>query len=205
MSDGVSPYLWLAVGDVTDVAFLPPMGRWVTGIVVLAAFGASCWYYLWRVRTSVNAYARLTMLLTRLMAIACLAWYLAGPGRWVGGEAGSSSVPVRILLDTSASMAQRDIPAGPAVEGRAIRDHLSRGGATRAEAKPDNFDVNAPPQELETRPPGRQPENNGWVSRWRAVRRSWLALDFLDELNQAATDLGSIDLTNKSSPSVWTT
>ena len=189
MSDSANPILGIVSGFLADVVFRPPLGVWVTGVVVLAAVGVASWYYLIRARSFVNGYTQLSMLILRAAVLACLSWYLAGPGQWVGSESESSSVPVRILVDTSASMAQQDVPTDlvpvRAVGRQTLQKPLLKTPTSGVGLSPDRVSVIG---REKPEPVWQEPVKDGWSSRWQAVRVTWLTQSFLDQLRQVTAD-----------------
>ena len=143
------------------VIFNPPLGWILTTAVLLVALGSSCWLY-GRDRRDLSRGKRLVSWVSRIGALAAMAWILAGPGEMTHTDTSPAAVPVKILVDTSASMSQRDVWDKTPTADDTSNDNLF------------------------TQPDG---NTDGWTTRWSALQRSWLSTDFLDRVSEIATDL----------------
>ena len=87
----------------------PPLG-WAGTLALLGAVAAMSVRQYVRHRGRGEWLRRTAWLALRLCAIAATAWVLAGPGRHVPAAATGPRPVVRLLIDTSESMAQADVP-----------------------------------------------------------------------------------------------
>ncbi len=98
----------------------PPLGDGVTVLLIAAAAGAVLWLYLTRTNGT-SWFKRLLLLLCRLGAVAVAAWILMGPSAETTRQRPPQRLPVLMLADTSASMAQRDVEMSESDDGPITR------------------------------------------------------------------------------------
>lgn len=105
--------------------YRPPLGDLTVALLAGAATIVLVWYYVWHQR-DVGWFRRVLMLSLRLLAVAVLAWILAGPSAEWGRDASRSKVPVHFLADISQSMQQEDADNPNPTEGQSADEPISR-------------------------------------------------------------------------------
>ena len=127
--------------------FRPPLGWWPT--VAIVGCGLAMWVWYVTVRLGqLQLGSRVVLGLMRLVAVVALSWVLCGPGVQTQrvSDGREAKVAVRMMIDASASMMQRDVrgrrgDGQPAVTrwDAAVGGWLERGYLRRLEALTDDL------------------------------------------------------------------